>query len=656
MQVAITQDACEVVEGYMAALEMVQGVGKLIILVYFVLLENPNALLPVILMPSLMAIFIFFHTLDFILLAGDALSAQIEDDIKQDLAKIGIRVNTRLLEKADFNKAMQDGDFHMCFTESWGPPYDPHSFATGWFRPQNEAHYPALDGLEAPMTKARLEQMVGEVLKVENVVTRQARWTEILQEMHNQAISNPMWSRRMPAVINRRLQGYVAGPQQFDYPMHTVEVVRGSKQVTVAPGAQTGLFVTAGPMDPHSYRPNEFFISNWIYEGLVYYGQGGRIEPMLATSWAVTDTPGGGQEYKFTLRQNVKFHDGTAFSCAAVKMNFDHVFQPPLNTLDYHGWYHLPKYATSWRCDGETFVVKLSQIYYPFLQELSLIRPLRILSPESFKEGPSSDPVTHNSCPLKWNPPKNTDGTDSSVNCVGIRSKHGTGPWKFDGTTTRTDGSIAEMRFVKNLDHWAPQGNIEELVVKNYESNADVQAALLAGELDMVVGGGVLTPAQVKEFHLKHLYDFQVIMGPPLMNTIIVMNAAKAPTDDLELRKMIMHAVDKASIVAGEMAGSASVADSLFPKDAPYCDVDLTPRYDYDFEKAQYMNCPERLEEDSGNIGSVVGIVVGIAVALLVVVALACYCVGKRAGTPLLDDNKRGNGTPSVIGGQGQGV
>eukprot|EP00971_Amphidinium_carterae_P177859 3527479-Amphidinium_carterae.1 len=53
-----------------------------------------------------------------------------------------------------------------------------------------------------------------------------------------------------------------------------------------------------------------------------------------------------------------------------------------------------------------------------------------------------------------------------------------------------------------------------------------------------------------------------------------------------------MHAVDKASIIDAEMPGMAQVADSLYPKDAPYCNVDLTPRWDYDFEKAQLMNCP----------------------------------------------------------------
>lgn len=108
----------------------------------------------------------------------------------------------------------------------------------------------------------------------------------------------------------------------------------------------------------------------------------------------------------------------------------------------------------------------------------------------------------------------------------------------------------------------------------------------------MVVGAGVLTPSQVRDFDHSHANDFQVVNGPPLMNTIIVMNAAKAPTDDIQLRKVIMHAVDKASIVDSELAGSAIVADSLFPKDAPYCNLDLTPRWDYDIEKATLMNCP----------------------------------------------------------------
>jgi len=193
------------------------------------------------------------YNLDFNLLAGDPLMAQIEDDIRGDLEKLGFTVNTRLLSKPDFNAGMQQGNFSLCFTETWGPPYDPHSFATGWFRPDNEAHYPALDGLEPPMTKSTLQTMVSDVVKKKTEVARQQGWTAILQEIHKQAISLPMWSRRMPAVWNRRLSNYRAGEQQFDYPIHNILVVSGSntsmshqarKQVFLSRLAQWTLTVT----------------------------------------------------------------------------------------------------------------------------------------------------------------------------------------------------------------------------------------------------------------------------------------------------------------------------------------------------------------------------------------------------------------------------
>ena len=70
-----------------------------------------------------------------------------------------------------------------------------------------------------------------------------------------------------------------------------------------------------------TYRPNEFFANNWVYEGLVAYGADGAIEPALASSWTVANNNAGGQDYTFTLRPNVKFHDGAAWNCDVAKLN-----------------------------------------------------------------------------------------------------------------------------------------------------------------------------------------------------------------------------------------------------------------------------------------------------------------------------------------------
>jgi nickel transport system substrate-binding protein len=406
-------------------------------------------------------------------------------------------------------------------------------------------------------------------------------------------------------------------------------------------------------MDPHSYRPNEFFISNWIYEGLVSYGYDGQILPQLAQSWTVTTTNSGSQEYRFTLRSGVKFHDGTVCNCYAVKMTFDHVLQNPLNTVNYHGWYHLPLYLTSWECQGEVFVVTMSDEYYPLLQELSLIRPLRVLSPNCYADGSTSSPVTANSCPTKWDPPSNMDGSTSNVRCRSVNCSIGTGPWKYSSKTLRTDGTVEEMRLLKNSNWWGTHGGVTELVVKGYTSADDVKQALLGGQLDMVVGGGVLTPQQVQDFTLfPHFNDFVVSKGPPLLNTIIVMNAAKAPTDNVQLRTTIMHAVNKANIVDVELVGSSVVADSLFPKDAPYCNVDLTPRWDYDIEKARLINCPTVLTadqaDDETDTGLIVGLSLGIGIPVLLIIGGFCFCIGKQRGyTQLSNEGAKKSPTPS---------
>lgn len=171
----------------------------------------------------------------------------------------------------------------------------------------------------------------------------------------------------------------------------------------------------------------------------------------------------------------------------------------------------------------------------------------------------------------------------------------------------------------------------------------------------MVVGGGVLTPNDVKMFQTQQQNTFETKFGPPLMNTIIVLNAAKAPTDDVEVRRTIIHAIDKAAIVDKQMAGIEQVADSLFPKDAPYCNVDLTPRWDYDFEKAKLINCPVPLvkevikteivkqeviktvaADDEDNLPLILGLSLGIGVPCLLCAAGAFF-LGKSKGYKALE-------------------
>jgi len=590
-------------------------------------------------------------TLDFIVQDGNALLASIEDNVRADLAKVNINVVTRLIDKDNFNSNMTSGNFHLCFSETWGPPYDPHSYASSWKAP-DEAHYAALQGMQAPLTQAQLTTDITNVLLEGNVQTRTTSWKNILTGLHSQAIDLPFSGKRMPTVLRKRLAGYQAGQQQYDYPVHQLQVLSGSTTITVAPGAQSGLFSTVGRLDPHTYRPNEFFIHNWVYEGLVSYGADGVIEPSLAASWTITDLVGGGQQYKFTLRDGVTFQDGESWNCTVAKLNFDHVLAPPLTTSDEHGWYDLPKQITSWSCQGpgtgagNEFVVNTQDKYYPLLQELTYIRPLRMLSPAKFAHGITTSAVTNNTCCCN----RDATGNGQTIRCTGITSNVAAGTGPFSYVETRTNG---DAHFTRHTAHWRSVPQIENILVKKYATAAAVMAALLDGSLDAVMGAGVLEPMDFNTIRTQHVATFDTFLGPPIMNRVIIINSNKAPTNDLTLRKVIMHAVDKATIIDSELYGMAEPVDALFPKNAPYCGVDLTPRWDYDFEKAQLLRCPTQAQtqttvmtadEDGVNVAVVI-IIVCAVVVLASIAALAMFIYGKKQGAlyeKMLQTQKKG--------------
>merc|ERR1719265_1667391 len=94
--------------------------------------------------------------------------------------------------------------------------------------------------------------------------------------------------------------------------------------------------------------------------------------------------------------------------------------------------------AESWSCVSDfVFEIKTKTNYYPFLQELSFIRPMRMLSPAMFVGGLASDPLTQNSCPTGWEKAE-LDGV--TVLCAGTTGISGTGRWEYVSTAEDAAG------------------------------------------------------------------------------------------------------------------------------------------------------------------------------------------------------------------------
>lgn len=529
-------------------------------------------------------------TIDFIIKEGDPEAAAVENDIVQDLSKIGIKVNTRSLDADAYRQAELDGDYNMMFTRSWGAPYDPHSYLTSWDTPAH-AEYEALGGMEPPLTRDELMARIADVQKETELKAITDKWGLILKDIHEQAIHLPLWGTRIPYVLNRRLGDFTPSTQTYSYPISNVQVFSGSSNVTVAPGAGGSLFKSLGPVHPHQYYPNQLFAQSWVYEGLVAYGQDGEITPALATSWKTEDTPSGGNRVTFTLREGVKFHDGSAWNCAAAKLNFDHVLSDVVKQR--HQWYGTTRQLTSWSCNGAgQFVLETKDKYYPLLQELSYIRPLTFAAPSAFAQGINSDPDTHNSCNSGDFGSKYAYLEDT-ITCAGLKGPWGTGPFKLATQVTDSSTGIdTEAVFARHDDYWGTVPSIEFLHIKHYETQADVEKDLLSGDLDMALGIGPLSASQIQNLKFYHSDKLDVRHSAVMQHANVIMNTNAPHTRDIKTRQAIIHAVDKSRFLKEEFAGLEQPVTQLLPYDAPFCNVDLNPKWAYDFEKARLLNCP----------------------------------------------------------------
>ena len=573
----------------------------------------------------------------FIVKEDDPEMQAVESYIVEDLAKIGITVKTQIVDSETYIERERSGEYNLLFSRTWGSPYDPHTYLNSWEVPSH-VEYSAIDGFEPPLTR---EALLDDIDRVQQTLVEseiQAQWKTILNDIHQQAIFLPLWGTRIPYVINRRLGGFTPSPQTYSYPIAGLKVLEGSNNVTVAPGAGGSLFKSIGPMNPHQYFPNQLFAQSWIYEGLVYYGQDGDLEAALATNWTVEELPSGGQRATFDLRKNTKFHDGSDWNCAVAKLNFDHVLSDTVKQR--HAWFGLTSLLTSWTCNDEgQFVLETSTKFYPLVQELSYIRPLTFASAEAFAEGLDSDPDLHNSCNAgdfgdKW------DHLEKDVTCLGLSAPIGTGPFRFVSREFKegSDEAIDERVLFQGFeDYWGGPPEIDFLEVLHFESKEAIEEALLDQTLDMALGIGPLSAQQVQDlkFKVESSNILDVRHSDVLQNANLVMNTNRTPTDDIEVRKAIIHAVDKGRFLEAEFAGLEQPVTQLLPYSAPYSNVDLNPKWSYDLAKAQFINCPTSSGDDGLSSGAIAGITISAAFAAGLLVFVIFLVMREKDGKPM---------------------
>lgn len=298
-----------------------------------------------------------------------------------------------------------------------------------------------------------------------------------------------------------------------------------------------------GPLNPHDYYPNEMFAQNMVYEGLTHYN-GKEAEPCLAASWSISEDQ---KTYTFSLRKDVKFSDGTPFNAYAAEKNFDAIMQ----NKERHAWLALVNLIESWKAlDEYTFEIKLSSPYNLTLTELSLPRPFRFLGlngflPDSEKRGGAHQKIA---API------------------------GTGPWVLK------EQKLGQYDYFERNPHYIPKtadtqerGNID--AVKIYvlpEANSRI-LALETGQTDILFGEGNFN---IENFvRLSSLPDFAGEKSEPRITCLIALNSNRSYTKDANVRKAILHAVNKDIILQYILRGQEYRAERLFNPGTAFSDI-----------------------------------------------------------------------------------
>lgn len=309
-------------------------------------------------------------------------------------------------------------------------------------------------------------------------------------------------------------------------------------------------------LNPHLYA-GEMYAQNILYDGLIDVVEDG-FEGALAETWEISED---GLTYTFHIRQGVTFTDGTVCDANAIKANFDAI----LENSERHVWLAMMSVLESVETpDDSTFVIHLSAPYYPMLTELAMVRPFAMISPAAMQDG-------------------------STMN--GVNEYIGTGPYKL--TDFVTDEYAV---FEANENYWGEEPAIKKITVKVIPDNQTRILALEKGEIDLIFGKNMIDADTIKNYEGNE--DFSVSLSDPTSTRQIVMNTTDEILKDKYVRYALSYATNKAEISEGIFYGLEEVAETLYAKTVPYCDVDLEP-FSYDAEKAAAL-----LEESGWTQGS----------------------------------------------------
>jgi len=271
-------------------------------------------------------------------------------------------------------------------------------------------------------------------------------------------------------------------------------------------------------LDPHN---TWIALRAGITETLLRLDDNMEVSPWLATDWEAKDE----RTWIFTIREGVKFQDGTLLNAEAVKASFER------GITDSKALAAALK-IDSIEANGQELQITTKEPYPAFPTEL--VHPTTSIISVAAEDSVGKE--AFNSAPV------------------------GTGPFKV---TSFTSGS--EIQLIRFDDYWDGKANLDEVT---FMFNADANVRTLAFQSKQADIVFHLAPEMLASIEADSELDVNSVTS--LRTHYFVYNPASSKVSDHRVRQALDKLIDRDAIVQDIMLGHASPASGPFNAALPF--------------------------------------------------------------------------------------
>jgi len=319
-----------------------------------------------------------------------------------------------------------------------------------------------------------------------------------------------------------------------------------------------------GTMDPHAIASlYQTRVVSQVYDPLVQRDEKFQPAPALALSW--TPLPDG-KGWRFKLRPNVRFHDGTPFTADDVVFSVERVLAPTSGQK-----VTLPNVTGARKVDDLTVDLLTSRV-----------TPLLPVASTNFRVMSRAWCLRHHT--------ERPQDYKAKEETFAARNANGTGPYKLVQWTPDVKTVLAA-----NADYWGPRGNVTEAQYLVLGTAATRLSGLLSGEIDLVIDPALQDLERLRR--LPQVTLAQVVsngtqfLGFNYASDKLVHGDAggRNPFRDLRVRQAVRYAIDVKAMQSKVMRNAGAIGRAMFSPTIQGYDARFDTVTPYDLQKAKAL-------------------------------------------------------------------